>query len=271
MSFDSLFERQKAYEDISDIKLLRRAPVMIRLNGRSFSRLTKKLKKPYEPLFLEAMVHTMLYTVSDIQGSCFAYTKAGEITIVLKNDQTHETEPWYENRVQKMSSVAASVATLAFNRAVSVLDPELDLIGDAVFDGHSWAMPSIAEVVNNVISRQQDCRKNAVIQACSTALQQKFGRATTKGMMDKKTISEKLELLQEECGIIFNEEYPISFRLGVGAYKVPTITQTRNGPNTRNKWKVDWELPEFKTDGRDFLYNLILSGKDILRAENLSG
>lgn len=267
--FDSLGARQKAYEKAYDFEITRRTPIMIRCDGKSFSRLCRKLKKPYESFLLEAIAHTMFDVACEISGCVFAYAQSDEITFVLRNDQSLESEPWFGNRVQKIASVAASSTTLAFNKALTELDVKLDLCGDAIFDARVWAMPTIGEVVNAIIWRQQDCVRNAVSGSAQVILGKKFGKKTALKMLNGVHTKEKIELINKECGISFEEEYPSSFRMGVAAYKVPTIIPSKNGDITRKKWIIDWDIPNFVTE-RDFLYNIIFSGADVFRAESLN-
>jgi tRNA(His) guanylyltransferase len=264
--YDSLGDRQKGYESAYDYELIRRIPLIVRVDGRSFHRVCKKLKKPYEPLLLEAMAQTMFFVVSEMAGAVFAYQQSDEITFVLRNDQSLDSEPWYGNRLQKICSITSSLATLGFNKSVAKLDTKLDLLGDALFDARVFGMPTVSEVVNNLVWRQQDCARNAVSGAAQAVLGKKFGKKTALKMLHGQTTSQKKDLLLSECGIDFDEEYPTSFRMGVAAYKVPMLMPNGSDTNheTRKKWTLDWEIPNFVTE-RDFIYNIIFSGHDVIR------
>lgn len=266
--YDSLGSRQKDYEAAYDSTIIRRAPVVVRVDGRSFTRVCRKLQKPYEPLLLEAMAQTMFYVVCEMAGATFAYQQSDEITFVLRNDQSLDSEPWYGNRVQKIASVTAGLATLAFNKAIQNLDKKIDLVGDALFDARVFALPTLSEAVNNLIWRQQDCTRNAISGTAQALLGKKFGKKSALKMLHGQSVKGKLELLRTECGIEFDEEFPSSYRLGVGAYKVPIIVPTKDGDSTRKKWTIDWDLPNFVSD-RDFVYNVIFSGSDVYREKSL--
>ena len=262
--FDSLGDRIKAYENVTNFELMRRCPIIIRVDGISFSRFTRKLKKPYEPLFLEAMAQTMLHVASEIGGCVFGYQQSDEITFVLKNDQSLDTEPWYANRIQKICSSTASMTSIKLQKNLSNLD--LPLIGDGIFDCRVFAVPTIGEAVNCVLWRQSDAIRNAISSAAYAILCKNFGKKTALNMLHKVTTKDKLELMTNECGIDFHEEYPASYRYGVSVYKVPTLIMKKDGSNsTRKKWILDWDLPVFSKD-RDFIYNIIHSGSDVIRA-----
>lgn len=260
-------DRMKSYEANYDSSIMRRIPLIIRCDGRGFSRVCRKLKKPYEPLLLEAMVNTMLSVIGEMSGSVFGYAQSDEITFVLRNDQSLDSESWYKNRVQKITSITSGLTTLAFNKEIVKMN--ISLTGDAIFDARVFGMPTISEVVNNLIWRQMDCQRSAISGATQVILGKKFGKKTVLKMIHGKNSKDKLYLLKEECGIDFKEEFPSSFRLGVGVYKVPVVLSTKDGNSeTRKKWRINWELPEF-IQNRDFIYNIISSGSDVFRAENI--
>lgn len=268
--YDSLGDRQKDYEKSFDYTLIRRTPIIVRCDGRSFHRVCRKLNKPYEPLLLEAMAQTMFYVVSEMAGAVFAYQQSDEITFVLRNDQSLDSEPWYANRIQKIASIAGSLATLGFSKAIAKLDKKLDLVGDALFDARVFALPTISETVNNLIWRQQDCTRNAVSAAAQAILGRKFGKKTGLKMLHDHSTKDKIVMMKSECGIDFEEEFPASFRMGVGAYKVPVVIPSQTGEEaTRKKWMIDWDLPNFVAD-RDFIYNLIFSGCDVFRVDSIA-
>lgn len=266
---DSLGTRQKQYESNYDYSITRRMPIIIRVDGRSFSRVTRKLQKPYCSEFLNVMANAMLYAITEMQGAVFGYQQSDEITYVLRNDQSLEAEPWYQNRIQKMVSIAASLTTLGFNKCLQTTASKLEVVGDAIFDARVFAMPYISEVANNLIWRQQDCQKNAISGAVQTELANKFGKRTALKLLDKKISSEKKELLLHHCGIDFDDYYPSSFRRGVAVYKVPTIVSfNKEGEVSRNKWTLNWEIPDF-VEERDFLLSILINCKDIFRVPSV--
>lgn len=268
--YDSLAARQKDYEAAYDYKLIRRTPLIIRVDGRGFSNVTRKLKKPYDPLMLEAMAETMFYVASEMSGAVFGYQQSDEITFVLKNDQSLDAEPWYGNSVQKLASITASLATKGLEKALAKQKEKLPLCGDALFDARVFALPTISEVVNNLIWRQQDCSNNAVSLASQVLLGKKIGKKTAMKLLHGKTLKNKIELLKEECLIDFDQEFPTSFKSGVGAYKIPLIIPSgTNKSTTRKRWIIDWDLPSF-IEERDFIYNIITTGQDVFRETSLS-
>lgn len=113
---DSLGDRMKEYENVSRNYLTRRVPVIIRLDGKAFHTFTRGMKKPFDPVLTQAMQQTMKSLCEDIQGCVLGYTQSDEITLVLTDYATIKTDAWFKYNIQKMTSIAASMATLAFNR-----------------------------------------------------------------------------------------------------------------------------------------------------------
>jgi len=261
---DSLAARQQQYEEVSNIELTRRLPVIIRCDGRGFHKFTSKLSRPFSPLLLDVMVQAMTYAVQEMPGAIFAYQQSDEITFVLRNDQTFDTEPWHQNKVQKLASASAALVTFGFNKALMQCDPKLSTVGDALFDAKVFTLPYYNEVLNHLIWRQQDCIHNAVSAAASTELTKKIGKKTARKLVHNKSISEKVDLLRTNCKIEYNKHYPSPFRRGVLACKVPIAYPTKEGEVTRNKWIINSEIPIFSED-RDYIYNILINGRDVFR------
>ena len=104
------------YEDRTKVFLTRKMITIIRLDGKGFSKLTESLNKPFDDDFSNAMDATAIYLCENIQGVKFAYTQSDEITLVLTDTDSIESEAWFDYNVQKMVSVSASLATAKFNQ-----------------------------------------------------------------------------------------------------------------------------------------------------------
>ena len=57
----------------------------------------------------------MKYLCENIQGCVLGYTQSDEITLILVDYKKLTSNAWFDYKVQKMSSIAASMATLSFN------------------------------------------------------------------------------------------------------------------------------------------------------------
>ncbi len=114
---DDLGVRMKTYyEQIPKMKLMRRCPVLIRIDGKAFHTFTRGFKKPFDEILIRTMQETTQYLCGNIQGCVLGYTQSDEITLVLVDYKKLTSSAWFDYEVQKMCSIAASMATMAFGK-----------------------------------------------------------------------------------------------------------------------------------------------------------
>lgn len=114
---DDLGCRMKTfYEQIPKTKLMRRCPVAIRIDGRAFHTFTRGFQKPFDEVLIKSMQGTMKYLCENIQGCVLGYTQSDEITLILVDYKKLTSSAFFDYEVQKLCSIAASMATMAFNR-----------------------------------------------------------------------------------------------------------------------------------------------------------
>lgn len=150
---ESLGDRMKGnYEKRMQVSLIRRMPVIIRLDGRSFHTLTRKCDKPFDDGLASCMANTMLFLCSEIQGVKCAYLQSDEMSFLLTDFDTLETMAWFDYNVQKIVSISASLASVKFS----------ELWGhSACFDSRAFNIPK-EEVANYFVWRQKDWIRNSV-------------------------------------------------------------------------------------------------------------
>lgn len=258
----SLSDRIRSYQDLSDIQLMKRLPIVIILNGRSFNKLTSLLEKPFSTDFAQLMISSMVKLCLEIDGIIFAYTFNDNIVLALRNDQTETTDAWYNNRIQSMVSAAASLATLEFNKIKNTKD--INLLGDAIFTGKVFAVPDLMELTNTIIHMQHNCFHKALSQSCFYELLKIHPPEYVKKLLSGKTPKEKSEILFNECKIDFND-YPLAFKRGVAAYRVPKLNTNTN--QIKKKITINDELPLF-TQSKDWIFDIFKNGADIIKLED---
>lgn len=279
---DSLGDRMKGYENIPRNYLTRRIPVIIRLDGKAFHTFTKGMRKPFDRVLMTTMQDTMKYLCENIQGCVFGYTQSDEITLVLTDYKTLTTDAWFGYNIQKVVSVAASMATMAFNKFLheeavdyantdevfsltySIIDPScedreekeemrryLQILNNAIekgalFDARVFSIPK-EEVCNCLIWRQQDATRNS-IEAVGQAY---FSHKE----LDRKSCNMIQEMLWQEKRINWND-FPTDCKRGSACYrKATTGTIVKDGKEIsfeRNGWVVDVAPPVFTQD-RDYI------------------
>ena len=258
---DSLGDRMKEfYENRSKLYLPRRVPVIIRLDGKAFHTFTKGFKRPYDEILHNTMNSTMKYLCENIQGCKLGYTQSDEITLLLTDYDTVTTDAWFGYGMQKVCSVAASMATMAFNKFFSeeyknymynfsfkdrkpteeeqtYMEALYNKLSIAMFDARCFSIPK-EEVVNCFIWRQQDATRNAI----QMLGQCHFSHKALHG----KSCNDIQDMLMLEKGINFND-MPTEFKRGVCCLKkeVPCIDRLIG---YKTDWVIDKEIPIFTQD-----------------------
>ena len=160
---DSLGDRMKSqYENRTRFMLPRRTYTIIRLDGKSFHTFTKGFNRPYDARITSWMDYTAIQLCREIQGVKFAYTQSDEISLLLTDFEGNTTDAWFDGNLQKVVSVAASLATAEFNFQRCALSEDQSLDGYALFDARAFTIPDSVEVANYFIWRQQDAVRNSV-------------------------------------------------------------------------------------------------------------
>lgn len=154
---DNLYNHFKDIEK-SERSFLKENPfIVIRVDGRGFSKLTKKIKKPFDLHFAEAIKETGTYLLNEVPNAILAYSQSDEISVIIKGDNTG-SQQWFSNNIQKITSLTSSMATLAFNRFFQKQYPDLS----GIFNARAFTLESEEEVIDYLNWRRSDCRKNSI-------------------------------------------------------------------------------------------------------------
>jgi len=240
---DSLGDRIKAYERASERYLLRRVPLICRLDGSHFHSWTRGLGRPYDDNLKLCMEYAAYAVCSEISGARFAYTQSDEISILVIDYQELNTEPWFGYRGNKVESVAASICTAGFNTAaLKYLPEQVARRGFATFDARAFSVPK-EDVVNAFLWRQEDCSKNSI----SSLAQAHFSHKE----LDCKNSSDKQDMLMLQKGVNW-DDVPTHYKRGTALYKVqvesPNPVDSTAPAVIRNRWITDYEMPILTQD-----------------------
>ena len=244
---------KEAYQDAYNIKLPKRTNVIIRLDGKSFAKYTKGLKTPFDKDFAEDMNLTAKYLCEKIQGCKLAYVQSDEISLLLTDYDTYETSAWFDNKLQKLVSVSASMTTSEFNRqrirrsmytkfgeyVKSIREYDFEKFKMGEFDSRAFIISDKEEVVNYFLWRQQDATRNSI----SMTGQKYFSHRE----LENKSTSEVQEMLFKKEKVNWND-FPTRFKRGGCVLK--------EIKEERTYWKIDNEPPIFSQD-RNYILNLI--------------
>ena len=281
---DELGIRMKTYyEQIPKTKLMRRTPVAIRIDGKAFHTFTKGFQKPFDEVLIKSMQETMKYLCENIQGCVLGYTQSDEITLVLVDYKNLNSDAWFDYEVQKMCSITASMATMAFNKFFYknvcsfnskncrewIEDSELrkqkaeyiDTLykayeKGAMFDARCFNIPK-EEVTNLIYWRQLDATRNSI---------QMVGQANfSHKELNGKSCNMIQDMLLTEKDINWND-FPTHQKRGSCCIKSNTTitgaTVFENGEVETNSierphWYIDNEIPIFKGEDRKYIDQLI--------------
>lgn len=254
---DNLGDRMKKYEYITRTHLVPRMPVIIRLDGKAFHTFTRGFKKPFDDILIASMQETMRYLCENIQGCVLGYTQSDEITLVLVDYKRIESCSWFDYNIQKCCSVAASMATMYFNKVFErqiwfykkwTTDFDQDyydrLIAavnkGAMFDARCFNIPK-EEVTNCILWRQNDAIRNSV----SMVGQANFSH---KQLQNKSSEDIKTMLIRDKN--IMWESLPLHYQRGSCCVRI-------ENDEGRKKWEIDTEIPIFKGECRSYIDDLI--------------
>lgn len=296
MDRSDLAERMKGYEKRNRYYLQRRMPVILRLDMRAGHSFTRGFERPFDEVFIKSMQDTAKYLCKNIQNCKLSYQQSDEITLLLVDYDKLNTDCFFDYRVDKLCSIAASMATMAFNKAFSknVEDfeqyyateheingwygkgtPEYKMCQiytkavdkGAMFDARCFNIPK-EEVTNLVYWRQLDAFRNSI---------QMVGQANfSHKELQNKSCNDIQDMLMTQKGINWND-LPTYQKRGSCCIKIEeNITENNSvekmefGENRKkivvniehSHWIIDTDIPIFKGEGREYIDRLVFVGEE---------
>jgi tRNA(His) 5'-end guanylyltransferase len=192
MDKTTIGDRIKSYEATTETRLLPRLPVVVRLDGRSFSKFTKGMEKPFDSKFRKAMVEVTKYLVEQTNAK-IGYTQSDEISLILHADNLQNGSVLFDGRVQKISSNFASMASVKFLLEMQKSFPE-KVDGSKTlpsFDCRVFAVPSKTEATNSIYWRTLDAVKNSISMVAQSQFSHKQLQGLSCNQMQYKLLTEK--------------------------------------------------------------------------------
>jgi tRNA(His) guanylyltransferase len=250
MKFDDLDQKMRLFEELNDQYVLPHIYIVTRLDGRSFTRLTKEVHQfeaPYNINFRDYMIETVKYLMNCGFRMLYGYTQSDEISLLF-----HPDEDSFQRKIRKLNSILAGEASAKLS---------LMLKDIACFDCRTSQLPNIKLVVDYFRWRNEDAHRNALNSHCYWLLRKKGEKATAAAnLLNKKSVAEKNELLFQH-GINFND-LPDWQKRGAGLYWElyekegfnPKLNQTVK--TERRRIMVDLELP-MRDEYSDFIRKVI--------------
>ena len=256
MQFKSLEDKCLYYRELANYKLTPGLPVLIMLDGRSFSKKIKnKFKKPFDDFFVSAMNETMAYLCKNIQGCKVGYCQSDEISLIATD--TGEEGPassFFGYRLCKIQSITASIATSKFNQIM--MKRWLEVEGNTIdnfplyeFDSKAWVVPSYNDAYAHFLWRQFDCIRNAKQQIAQTYLPHK--------QLVGLNSDQQVEKVKAEKGIDY-DSFSDGLKQGRICYKEQVEeVSPEYGTFMRSRWNV-YDAPRFNTEeGKEKILKLL--------------
>lgn len=282
MDRSDLAERMKGYEKRNRYYLQRRMPVILRLDMRAGHSFTRGFKRPFDEVFINSMQETAKYLCENIQNCKLSYQQSDEITLLLVDYDKLNTDCFFDYRVDKLCSIAASMATMAFNRAFAnnvgdyctytyeCMDNThenyehiLSLAVDkgAMFDARCFNIPK-EEVTNNFYWRQLDASRNSI---------QMVGQANfSHKELQNKSCNDIQDMLMTQKGINWNDlptyqkrgSCCVRNKIVIETDSVMVTAQLRDSSKSENEWIIDTDIPIFKGESREYIDKLVFVGEE---------
>lgn len=260
---------KKYYEEVPKTRLMRRCPVIVRLDMRAGHSYTREFKRPFDDIFIKSMQDTAKYLCQNTQGVVVSYQQSDEISLLLIDYQTLNSQAFFDYEVQKVCSITASMATTAFNKAISFnagkyfksyleennfiyLPDDMGKYCDtiyksinkgAMFDSRCFNLVK-EECANYFYWRQLDATCNSI----QMVGQANFSHKELQG----KSCNAIQDMLHEQRGINWND-LPTYQKRGSCCIK----TEETVNDVVRHKWAIDDDIPIFTGDGRQYIERLI--------------
>lgn len=279
MDRSDLAERMKGYEKRNRYYLQRRMPVILRLDMRAGHRFTRGFERPFDEVFIKSIQDTAKYLCENIQNCKLSYQQSDEITLLLVDYDKLNTDCFFDYRVDKLCSIAASMATMAFNESFSKIYSKLyrdkieheenvdELVktyafkaGEAMFDCRCFNIPK-EEVTNNFYWRQLDASRNSI---------QMVGQANfSHKELQNKSCNDIQNMLMTQKGINWNDlptyqkrgSCCVRNKIVIESDGVMATVQLRDTSKSENEWIIDTDIPIFKGEGREYIDRLVFVGE----------
>lgn len=237
MKFDELDKKMRVFETAHDLCVLPGIYITARLDGRSFTKLTKEkldFERPFDVRFRDAMVSTVEHLMDCGFKIVYGFTESDEISLLFDLNENA-----FGRKERKLNTVLASEASAHFS---------LLLQTPGVFDCRICQLPAKSLVVDYFRWRNEDAHRNALNAHCYWMMRsQGISARKATAELEGKSVEYKNELLFKN-GINFND-VPQWQKRGVGLFYEEYEKEAANPLSgekvlaKRRRLKVEYELP----------------------------
>lgn len=249
MKFNDFDTKMRKFEESLDQYIPPDNYIIVRLDGRSFTKFTKKnnFQKPFDGVFQDAMEVTLMHLMDIGFRTVYGYSQSDEFSILL-----HIDDDTFNRKTRKINSIFASSAGAVFS---------LYMQQPVAFDSRVIPLPNIKLVCDYFDWRQEDAFRNALNSYCYWQLRKEGDSPSdAQAYLNKYSFQDKQDLLFSR-GINFNNVTNWHKR-GFGAYWIDIDKEGYNPlteekvTTTRRKLCADIDLP-YAEEYRWFIKKLI--------------
>lgn len=195
MKFDELDQKMRVFETAHDYCVLPDVFIVVRLDGRSFTRLTKethRFEAPFDERFRDIMLATVEHLMTCGPRVVYGYTQSDEISLLL-----HREDNSFGRKTRKLNSVLAGEASAKFS---------LLLQDVGCFDARVCELPTENLVVDYFRWRNEDAHRNALNAHCYWMLRRQGDTDTSATeRLSGLSVAEKNEMLFSKGKVNFND------------------------------------------------------------------
>jgi len=155
MKFEHIEALMRKNESLAEQYILPENFIIVRLDGKSFTKLTKEklsLEKPFDEKFSEVMTATTKHLFNIGFKVLYGYTQSDEISLLI-----HKDDDTFGRKVRKFNSVLAGEASAFFS---------LQFQEVCVFDCRTLAFPNQEMLLDYFCWRQEDAHRNSLSAYC---------------------------------------------------------------------------------------------------------
>lgn len=164
--------------------------IIVRLDGKNFSKLTKNLEKPFDKDFLYLM-RDLTKEIAFIFGATIAFTQSDEITLVFSRGKKLSSTFIFDGKRQKIESVLAAYAAGYFNKYISSVEKLKNRTDIIMFDARCYPTTEINETIDSVEWRVEDAVKNSRNLYASSLCSHKEIQGMGRVELEEKMLKEK--------------------------------------------------------------------------------
>ena len=256
------------YESDSFDFLKRNMPIIIQIRLENYEKFIEKFLKPFDRLYVDSIQETLKHLCENISDCVFGYATEYSYTIVVCPSQNDEHIIGYNYDIQRMSTLAASMATLQFNRIFEKKAKTYVMNGTnfdktfklnamqvyvssiekgAAFSARCFNI-SKEGIYEYLHQQQKSCIENGIYEMGKTYL--------TESELEENSSGRVQFMVYEKEKINF-DNYPTDYKRGTACYRKKADFEESEASGQEQIWFIDKNMPMLKKENEEFIEQFI--------------